>query len=119
MKSKLRSFQFIFIVFFLMVFILICCQKKDRNVISEKDFVDIYAQFYIINEMNISKKLQLILMNDLLEKYGRTLDDFRYTLDFYNGRPERWLRLVEKIKNKIKESKRKKTENSRKSNRRK
>lgn len=79
------------------------CQKNDKKIISEKHFIKIYTQLYIIKEMSIEKESQLVLINDLLKQHNITINDIRQTVDHYNENPEKWLKLVDKIRTHIKE----------------
>jgi hypothetical protein len=73
--------------------------------IEENTLIELYAQLSIINEMQISKSTKHVLTQNLFGKYNTTEEQFRQTVSEYHKSPERWISVIEKVKNKIQELK--------------
>ena len=89
-------------IFFLLLFLfLFHCRDKEKNIIDENKFISVYSDLYLINEMHIEEKYRLALINDLLKQYDIRIQDINNTIDYYNENPAKWLKIVEKMSEKI------------------
>lgn len=89
---------------------LISCTFSEDSIINETDFVTIYAHLSIINELNVSQDYHDKLVEELLVEFNIQVSDIQKTVDFYQQKPREWLLILEKVKNKIDELKKKNKE---------
>ena len=68
---------------------------------NEKDFVEIYAQMFIINELNIDSEQQAQLTNKLLTENNIEKTDIEQTIYYLKNNPEKWVDIILKVRNHI------------------
>jgi len=107
-KSKLCSTFLL-----LMLFLLFNCTSKDNPTINESDFISIYSKLTIINELNASQEHRNKLVEELLFEFNIQVADIQKSVDFYQKNPRQWLEILEKVKNKITELRKKETKKTR------
>ena len=71
--------------------------------LSESDFIKIYANLSIINELNISKEYHDKLVEELLSEFNIQVSDIQKSIEFYQKNPHQWLDIIEKVKKRIEE----------------
>lgn len=90
-----------FLLFF--IFAFLSCTSKDDPTISETDFITIYANLTIINELNVNKDNHDQLVQELLHEFNIQVADIQKSIEFYQKNPRQWLDILEKVKVKISE----------------
>lgn len=85
----------------LFIFILLSCSSNDDLNISESDFITIYANLTIISELNVSKDYHDKLVEELLHEFNIHVADIQKSVEFYQKNPRQWLTILEKVKDKI------------------
>ena len=68
---------------------------------NEKDFVKIYAQMFIINELNIDSEQQAQLISKLLTENNIAKTDIEQTIYYLQKNPEKWADIILKVRNHI------------------
>jgi hypothetical protein len=105
MKNNLNSFPNNKIIIFLLTFLMICCKNESINVIESSDFINIYAQILIINELKISKDKKDAFISDLLNRNNITRQDLNLAIESFKQKPEEWVSILQKVRDKIREYK--------------
>lgn len=93
------TFLFLLFVFF------IGCSSNDNPTLSESNFISMYARLTIINELNIDKEYHDKLIEELLLEFNIQVADIQKSVDFYQKNPQKWLKILEKVKDQISEYK--------------
>ena len=91
----------------LMLYLLSSCASLNNPTISDSDFISIYAKLTIINELNVNKEHHDKLVEELLLEFNIQVNDIQKSVDFYQQNPRQWLEILEKVKNKIAELRKK------------
>jgi uncharacterized protein (DUF433 family) len=86
-----------------LIFTFLSCSSIDDPNISETDFITIYANLTIINELNVSKDYHDKLVEELLHEFNIQVADIQKSIEFYQKNPRQWLEILEKVKEKISE----------------
>jgi hypothetical protein len=77
------------------------CRSENEPIISENDFIVLYAKLTIINELNVNKERQDRLVAELLYEFNIQMSDIQKSVDFYQKKPRQWLAILEKVKEEI------------------
>lgn len=99
--------------FMLMLYFLSSCTSLNNPTISESDFISIYAKLTIINELNVNKEHHDNLVEELLFEFNIQVNDIQKSVEFYQQNPRQWLEILEKVKNKITELRKKEVKKTR------
>jgi hypothetical protein len=86
-----------------LIFAFISCTSKDDPTISESDFITIYANLTLINELNVNNDYHDKLVQELLHEFNIQVADIQKSIVFYQKNPRQWLEILEKVKVKISE----------------
>lgn len=105
MKKNLKSFPNNKIFIFLLTILLICCSSESKKIIESELFINIYAQLLIINELKIKNLNKESFTNDLLRKNNVSREDLNLALEFYKQNPEKWVSILQKVRDRIRELK--------------
>ena len=106
MKKSTNSFPKLQIMLFLILFFSGCVSKSEERVlIKEQKFIEIYSKLLIISEMDITKEYHDRLISELMQTNGISLEDINYTIAYYDQQPERWITILQKVRDRIKELK--------------
>jgi len=97
----------------LMLYLLSSCASLTNPTISDSDFISIYAKLTIINELNVNKEHHDKLVEELLLEFNIQVNDIQKSVDFYQQNPRQWLEILEKVKNKIAELRKKESKKTR------
>jgi len=97
----------------LMLYLLSSCASLNNPTISDSDFISIYAKLTIINELNVNKEHHDKLVEELLLEFNIQVNDIQKSVDFYQQNPRQWLEILEKVKNKIAELRKKESKKTR------
>ncbi len=107
-KLKLCS-TFLLLLFFLFS----SCATTNNPTLSESDFISIYAKLTIINELNIDKDYHDRLVEELLYEFNIQVADIQKSVEFYQKNPRKWLIILEKVKDRIAELRKKEKKKTR------
>lgn len=91
----------------LFYFIFSSCTSNDNPTISKSDFISIYAKLTIINELSVSKEYHDKLVEELLYEFNIQVADIQKSVEIYQKNPRQWLTILEKVKNRIDELRKK------------
>ena len=105
MKKNLKSFPNNKIFIFLLTILLICCNSESKIVIESEQFINIYAQLLIINELKIQNLKKESFTNELLKKNKVSREDINTALDSYRQNPEEWVSILQKVRDRMRELK--------------
>ena len=97
----------------LLFILFLSCSSIDSPTISESDFISIYAKLTIINELNVSKEYHDQLVEELLYEFNIQVTDIQKSVAFYQKKPRQWLTILEKVKDKITELRKKEEKKTR------
>lgn len=97
----------------LILYLLFSCASLDNPTINDSDFISIYAKLTIINELNVNKEHHDNLVEELLLEFNIQVNDIQKSVDFYQQNPRQWLDILEKVKNKIAELRKKESKKTR------
>ena len=105
MKKNLKTFPNNIIFIFLLTILLICCNSESKIIIESEQFINIYAQLLIINELKIKTPKKESFTNDLLKRNKISRKDLNLVLDSYKRNPEEWVSILQKVRDRIRELK--------------
>ena len=77
------KFQFCSICLIFLILLLLGCKSENEPIISENDFILIYAKLSIINELNVNKEYHDRLVSELLFEFNIQVNDIQKSVDFY------------------------------------
>jgi hypothetical protein len=77
------------------------CGVGHQKIISQKQFIEIYARLLIIDELELSTEYKERLRIELMQQYKITRADIDRTIAYYNSQPEKWIDLLGKIRDRI------------------
>lgn len=103
------KFQFCSNCLIFLILLLLGCKSENEPIISEDDFILIYAKLSIINELNVNKEYHDRLVSELLFEFNIQVYDIQRTVEFYQKNPRQWLTILEKVKEEIINLRRKET----------
>jgi hypothetical protein len=104
MNKMLKTFlKILFLLICLPVLFIKC--KPANDIIEQDTFVEIYAHLTIISEMQIPINSKQSLSKKLFTQHNITEDRFKLTVSHYHQTPEKWIFIIEQVKNKIQELK--------------
>jgi hypothetical protein len=101
MKMKLKTFPKLQIILALLIIFLQFCQKKEKLIIDEDQFIEIYARLLIINELKVEKSFHDRLLQDLFNENNVTSDEIDSTVSYYNSNPKEWVYIYNRVREKI------------------
>ena len=94
--SGLHRLGYLAVFLLLAVFGLAAC--GDQGVIEEEQFALIYTDLLVAQDSLGSDTLTTSrILAGLYEKYDITAESYRYTIESYNAKPERWNLFFEKV----------------------
>ena len=105
MKKNLKTFPNNKIFIFLLTILLICCNSESKIIIKSEQFINIYAQLLIINELKIKNVNKESFTNDLLKRNNVSKEDLNLALDSYKQNPEEWVSILQKVRDRMRELK--------------
>jgi len=101
----LQRTSLIMIIVFLLTLLNVSCQKSDPTIINEDKFIEIYARLNIINHLSANKEFYDKLVSELLTLNKVSLDEVNAAVEYYKLQPERWVTILEKVRERIKKLK--------------
>jgi hypothetical protein len=103
MKCNAKSFPILLLLMMFFLFYDTGCRSRDQKIISKREFIEIYARLLIIDEMELSPEYKQLLRTELFKQYKKSRSDIERTIDYYNTRPEDWIDLLRRIRDRIEE----------------
>lgn len=70
-----------------------------------EQFINIYAQLLIINELKIKNLKKESFTNDLLKRNKISREDLNLVLESYKRNPEEWVSILQKVRDRMRELK--------------
>ena len=95
------KFQFSSTCLIFLLILSIGCNSENEPIISENDFIVLYAKLTIINELNVNKEHHDRLVAELLFEFNIHISDIQKSVEFYQKKPRQWLAILEKVKEEI------------------
>jgi hypothetical protein len=105
MKKNLKTFPNNKIFILLLTILLICCNSESKIIIKSEQFINIYAQLLIINELKIKNVNKESFTNDLLKRNNVSKEYLNLALDSYKQNPEEWVSILQKVRDRMRELK--------------
>lgn len=99
-QNSFPKLQIILIFFLLSLF---SCSEKTTNTLDNEKFIEIYARFLIIYEMEVSKEYHDRLIGELFREFDTTIEQVDSTLAYLNRNPEKWVTTLDGVRNRIQE----------------
>ncbi len=93
------------IIVLLLTLLNVSCQKSGPTVIKEEKFIEIYARLNIINHLSANKEFYDKLVSELLTLNKVSLAEINAAVEYYKLQPERWVTILEKVRERIKKLK--------------
>ena len=98
-----NSFPKLQIILIFFLFSLFSCSEETSNALDNEKFIEIYARFLIIYEMEISKEYHDRLIEELFREFDTNTEQIDSTLAFLNRNPEKWVVTLDGVRNRIQE----------------
>ena len=77
-----------------LIFIFFSC--SDGKIIPEEKFVNVYTDLVIAQDTSKVKNHDIIF-----RKYNITVDEYEKTIEYYNEKPERWIKFFDSVIQKV------------------
>ncbi|QQR98052.1 MAG: DUF4296 domain-containing protein [Sphingobacteriales bacterium] len=86
------------------------CKNNSKKIISEKNIVPLMVDLLLLESnyslvnvqaYNTESKMMDSLYTSILKKHQTDSIQFRKTIDYYSNHPEKYLEMMEKVKNKL------------------
>ncbi len=97
--NSFHSFKYIVIFIPFLVFF---CGRETAPGIDEEKFIDVYARFLIIGELRMDDSLRFQYQEKLLSENSMTRTELKQSISFFREDPERWVPILEQIRDRIK-----------------
>ncbi len=97
--NSFHGFKYILIFISFLVFF---CNRETAPDIDEKEFIEVYARFLIINELRAADSLKTRYQDQLLAENSMTREDLKNSIAFFRNDPQRWVVILEQLRDRIK-----------------
>jgi hypothetical protein len=101
MKLKAKSFPILLLFIIFISWYTQSCRSEHPQVISQKQFIEIFARLLIIDEMDLTPEHKEKLRQELMQQFKVTRTAIDQTIEYYNSQPEKWVDLLAKTRDRI------------------
>ena len=101
MNIKVKSFPYFLFILMMVLFYSLACRTTHEKIIGKKQFIEIYARLLIIDEMDLTVEYKDRLRTELMQQNKITRVDIEKTINYYNTKPEEWIEILGKTRDRI------------------
>ena len=105
MSVRIKSFHSFKYILIFSSFLSFFCGRETAPGIDEEKFIDVYANYLVLDELKVSDSLRTRYQSKLLSDNMMTEEELRGSIAYYQDDPERWVALLERLRDRIKEIK--------------
>ncbi len=105
MSVRIKSFHSFKYILIFSSFLSFFCGRETAPGIDEEKFIDVYANYLVLDELKVSDSLRTRYQSKLLSENMMTEEELRGSIAYYQDDPERWVDLLERLRDRIKEIK--------------
>ena len=98
----MNSFHSIKYILIFISFLVFFCNRETAPGIDEEEFIEVYARFLIINELRAADSLKISYQDQLLTANAMTREDLKNSIAFFRSDPQRWVGILEQLRDRIK-----------------
>ena len=90
------SLKYVFPLFFISIILLQGC-GKEKKIIPEEKFIQVYVDLLILQDTTSTDKLSLdSLKTPVFTTHNVTSEEYDATINYYNSQPKRWEEFFDK-----------------------
>lgn len=105
MTSQIKSIvSTLFFLTLISAFLFQSCSSDKPTLLKKKNFISVYAELMIIEELAIDEPEKVKLVAQVLSNYKTTQAQFLATKEYYKQDPKFWSRIYKDVEEKIRES---------------
>jgi hypothetical protein len=105
MSIRTKSFHSFKYILIFSSFLSFFCGRETAPGIDEEKFIEVYANYLVLDELKVSDSLRIRYQAKLLADNKMTEEELRESIAYYRDDPERWVALLERLRDHIKELK--------------
>lgn len=105
MSIRIKSFHSFKYILIFISFLAFFCGRETAPGIDEEKFIEVYANYLIIDELQISDTLRIRYQDRLLTENSMTHQELKQSIAFFREDPERWVTILEQLRDRIKDLK--------------
>ena len=102
MSIRPKSFHNYKYILIFSVFLGFFCARETAPGIDQDKFIEVYANYLIIDELSLPDTVRLQYQNKLLNDHAMTREDLRQSIAYFRKDPERWVEILELLRDRIK-----------------